>query len=110
MEKEGGPRTSHDDGRLPEEIRFAKFCSISWTHDSKGFFYQVRKAIQNVMLPPHLPPFRDTRNACRTEMPHPMGLELKRPATSTPNCITIESALHSVSVSSVLPFRDVTRG
>lgn len=46
MQKEGGPRTSHDDGRLPEEIRFAKFSSISWTHDNKGFFYQARDAIQ----------------------------------------------------------------
>lgn len=32
---------SHDDGRLPEEIRYVKFSSITWTHDSKGFFYQV---------------------------------------------------------------------
>ncbi|KAF9645343.1 hypothetical protein BDM02DRAFT_3149057 [Thelephora ganbajun] len=40
VQKEGEPRTSHDDGRLPEEIRFAKFCSIIWTHDNKGFFYQ----------------------------------------------------------------------
>lgn len=39
-QKEGEPRVSHDDGRLPEEIRFAKFCLITWTHDSKGFFYQ----------------------------------------------------------------------
>ncbi|CDO74182.1 hypothetical protein BN946_scf185043.g234 [Trametes cinnabarina] len=31
---------SHDDQRLPEEIRFVKFSGISWTHDSKGFFYQ----------------------------------------------------------------------
>ena len=32
---------SHDDKRLPDEIRFVKFSSISWTHDNKGFFYQV---------------------------------------------------------------------
>jgi prolyl oligopeptidase len=31
---------SHDDARLPDEIRFVKFSSITWTHDSKGFFYQ----------------------------------------------------------------------
>ena len=30
-----------DDGRLPDEIRFVKFSSIAWTHDDKGFFYQV---------------------------------------------------------------------
>ncbi|KZT12672.1 uncharacterized protein LAESUDRAFT_718954 [Laetiporus sulphureus 93-53] len=33
-------RPSHDDGRLPEEIRFVKFSAITWTADSKGFFYQ----------------------------------------------------------------------
>ncbi|TBU27685.1 prolyl oligopeptidase [Dichomitus squalens] len=35
-----GKRVSPDEGRLPEEIRFVKFSSISWTHDSQGFFYQ----------------------------------------------------------------------
>lgn len=35
-----GKRPSHDDGRLPDEIRFVKFSTITWTHDSKGFFYQ----------------------------------------------------------------------
>lgn len=35
-----GKRPSHDDSRLPDEIRFVKFSSITWTHDSKGFFYQ----------------------------------------------------------------------
>ncbi|KAI0346955.1 hypothetical protein BDW22DRAFT_1321836 [Trametopsis cervina] len=33
-------QVSHDNGRLPDEIRFIKFSSITWTHDSKGFFYQ----------------------------------------------------------------------
>jgi hypothetical protein len=28
--------------RLPDELHFVKFSSIAWTHDSKGFFYQVR--------------------------------------------------------------------
>ncbi|EMD31833.1 hypothetical protein CERSUDRAFT_88707 [Gelatoporia subvermispora B] len=31
---------THDDGRLPDELRFVKFSSLAWTHDSKGFFYQ----------------------------------------------------------------------
>jgi len=35
-----GVRPNHHDKRLPEEIRFVKFSSITWTHDSKGFFYQ----------------------------------------------------------------------
>ncbi|TDL29150.1 hypothetical protein BD410DRAFT_779479 [Rickenella mellea] len=29
-----------DAKRLPDEIRFVKFSGITWTHDSKGFFYQ----------------------------------------------------------------------
>jgi prolyl oligopeptidase len=35
-------RPSHHDKRLQDEIRFVKFSAIAWTHDSKGFFYQVR--------------------------------------------------------------------
>jgi prolyl oligopeptidase len=37
---EGHPNDHHAT-RLPEEIRFVKFSSVTWTHDSKGFFYQV---------------------------------------------------------------------
>ncbi|KIL67398.1 hypothetical protein M378DRAFT_74086 [Amanita muscaria Koide BX008] len=33
-------RVPNDDGRLPDELKFVKFSSISWTKDSKGFFYQ----------------------------------------------------------------------
>lgn len=36
-----GKRVDHHNDRLTDEIRFVKFSSISWTHDSKGFFYQV---------------------------------------------------------------------
>ncbi|EED83383.1 predicted protein [Postia placenta Mad-698-R] len=35
-----GTRPSHDEGRLPEEIRYVKFSGITWSPDSKGFFYQ----------------------------------------------------------------------
>ncbi|KAH8102803.1 prolyl oligopeptidase [Phellopilus nigrolimitatus] len=31
---------SSDPGRFAEELRFVKFSSITWTKDSKGFFYQ----------------------------------------------------------------------
>lgn len=34
-------KMEHHADRLPEEIRFVKFSSIVWTHDEKGFFYQV---------------------------------------------------------------------
>ncbi|KAH9950170.1 prolyl oligopeptidase [Amylocystis lapponica] len=37
---QGNLRPSHDDERLPDEIRYVKFSSVTWTHDSKGFFYQ----------------------------------------------------------------------
>ncbi|KAH9938686.1 prolyl oligopeptidase [Fomitopsis serialis] len=30
----------HTEGALPDEIRFVKFSAITWTADSKGFFYQ----------------------------------------------------------------------
>ncbi|KAJ3506736.1 hypothetical protein NLJ89_g6702 [Agrocybe chaxingu] len=30
----------NDTGRFPEEIKFVKFSSITWTPGSKGFFYQ----------------------------------------------------------------------
>lgn len=39
-----GVDEDHHIERLSEEIRFVKFSSITWTHDSKGFFYQVRHA------------------------------------------------------------------
>ncbi|KAF8499303.1 prolyl oligopeptidase [Gautieria morchelliformis] len=31
---------SNDPGKLPDQIRFVKFSSVTWTHDNKGFFYQ----------------------------------------------------------------------
>ncbi|KAF8727171.1 hypothetical protein AX14_007539 [Amanita brunnescens Koide BX004] len=36
----GNGSVSNNDGRLPDELKFVKFSSISWTRDSKGFFYQ----------------------------------------------------------------------
>nr|E2JFG1.1 RecName: Full=Prolyl oligopeptidase A [Amanita bisporigera]ADN19204.1 prolyl oligopeptidase [Amanita bisporigera] len=36
----GNNSIRNDDGRLPDELRYVKFSSISWTKDSKGFFYQ----------------------------------------------------------------------
>nr|QGP74449.1 prolyl oligopeptidase [Lepiota venenata]QKM76209.1 prolyl oligopeptidase [Lepiota venenata] len=36
-----------DTGRLPDEIKFVKFSTLSWTPDSKGFFYQRYPNQQN---------------------------------------------------------------
>jgi hypothetical protein len=33
---------AENDLRLPDELRFVRISSIASTHDSKGFFYQVR--------------------------------------------------------------------
>ncbi|KAJ2925832.1 hypothetical protein H1R20_g11259, partial [Candolleomyces eurysporus] len=33
-------QAENDTGRLPEELKFVKFSSLTWTPDSKGFFYQ----------------------------------------------------------------------
>ena len=38
LTKAEGP---HDSGRFPDELKFVKFSSITWSPDSKGFFYQV---------------------------------------------------------------------
>ncbi|KIJ65569.1 hypothetical protein HYDPIDRAFT_174977 [Hydnomerulius pinastri MD-312] len=35
-----GNRVEHHNSRLSEEIRFVKFSTVTWTQDSKGFFYQ----------------------------------------------------------------------
>jgi prolyl oligopeptidase len=32
---------SHDDGRLPDELKYVKFTTICWDLKSEGFFYQV---------------------------------------------------------------------
>jgi dTDP-4-dehydrorhamnose 3,5-epimerase-like enzyme len=41
-----------EDGRLKDEIHYVKFSSITWTRDSKGFFYQVirKSAFDHFML------------------------------------------------------------
>lgn len=36
---------SCDKNQLSDEIRFVKFSGIAWTHDSKGFFYQVSSTV-----------------------------------------------------------------
>ena len=34
---------SHNDGRLPDELRCVKFTSIVWMEDANGFLYKVRR-------------------------------------------------------------------
>ncbi|KAF8239504.1 hypothetical protein L208DRAFT_1420673 [Tricholoma matsutake] len=40
LAQETGKKHGPDDGRFPDEIQYVKFSSITWTMDSKGFFYQ----------------------------------------------------------------------
>ena len=40
---------THDHGRLPDELQFVKYSSMTWTHDSKGFFYQVSPNFRSTM-------------------------------------------------------------
>ncbi|KAF9457998.1 prolyl oligopeptidase [Collybia nuda] len=40
LAQETGKKAGPEDGRLPDEIQFVKFSSITWSKDSKGFFYQ----------------------------------------------------------------------
>jgi len=34
-------QATHDPERLPEELNYVKFSSLTWSPDNKGFFYQV---------------------------------------------------------------------
>jgi hypothetical protein len=43
-----GKRPEITDGVL-DVVRFAKFTSIVWTHDHKGFFYQVRPSVTPIL-------------------------------------------------------------
>ena len=40
---------THDHDRLPDELQFVKYSSMTWTHDSKGFFYQVSPNFRSIV-------------------------------------------------------------
>ena len=99
--------TEHSEsGRLPDELRYVKFSTIEWTHDSKGFFYQVthpsrksahKQANDRAKRLPERKSHGDAKDdKAGTETDQDLDAMLYYHRIGTPQCKTIKASHFSV--------------